>query len=366
MSAAKPLTLGLVMIGVLVLAGCEQPKIHSYTAPKDPPVPEATQSHGPNDGHDHGEPSENADMPTVSWTVPDGWQVASSDQPSRLATYKTGDDQSAIEISVSEFTGNIGDLHANLNRWRRQVGLPELDAETLNARLRDPQSGLAATLAFTEEQRIQGVYIDIGPDGGGGERILVAWLEDSFGRTWFVKAQAEAETLTPYRQTIARFANSFKLTGGEPQFSPPPAKEITWEAPEHWRATETSSLLTAAFEIENEGGQLRTTITGLQGEAGGILANLNRWRRQIGLQPVATLEEQASKMVEIDGQPATLFDIKPPAGSDAANPGILIAMQSRAGVSWFFKMTGAAKAIDLERSSFNAFIRTIKFEDEQR
>jgi hypothetical protein len=359
MSVAKPFSLGLVMMSAMILAGCDQPTIHSYSAPKDPPPPTASRT------GDSGErATRQTAPPAVSWTVPDGWQGMPSDQQSRLATYKAGDGQSTIEISVSEFSGNIGELHDNLNRWRVQVGLAELDHAELENRLRDHESGMAATLPFLQEQRIQGVLLDIGPDDGGGERILVAWLEDNFGRTWFIKARGKADALAPHRDAIKDFSSSFKLTGSDPEFAPAPKEEVVWDAPEHWRtSSNTSSMLTAAFEIENKAGLMRATITGLRGQAGGTLANLNRWRRQIGLPPVSSLEEQASETIDISGQPAILYVIKAPGGNADSSPGILIATQERGGLSWFFKMTGASEALDLERPSFDAFLRTIRFRD---
>lgn len=59
----------------------------------------------------------------LTYTVPAGWRPA----PKRKfveAVFQAGPADAVVEVTLSEPTG--GDIPANVNRWRGQVGLPEI------------------------------------------------------------------------------------------------------------------------------------------------------------------------------------------------------------------------------------------------
>src|SRR3954452_17498316 len=65
-----------------------------------------------------------------------------------------------------------------------------------------------------------------------------------------------------------------------------PTKGLTYKTPKGWRAVEATQLLTAKLQV-GQGGQTGTfTITALPAPAGGLAANINRWRAQVGLDPL--------------------------------------------------------------------------------
>jgi hypothetical protein len=68
----------------------------------------------------------------VAWTLPEGWREG--DQKGRYATLLTGPEADAIEISVMLLGG---DLLANVNRWRAQVGLEPVKQDTLQSCCRE-------------------------------------------------------------------------------------------------------------------------------------------------------------------------------------------------------------------------------------
>jgi hypothetical protein len=100
----------------------------------------------------------------------------------------------------------------------------------------------------------------------------------------------------------------------------------------------------------------------LPGMASTDLANVNRWRGQVGLAPVS--EEELPKLaeaVEVAGQPAQLYD------QVGDNPGsgdksrILAAIQRRDGTPWFFKMTGDAQLVAEQKPVFAEFLKSVSF-----
>ncbi len=103
--------------------------------------------------------------------APEGW-TRGADRNMRLATFTFG---SACECVVSAFPGDVGGLHANVNRWRQQVGLGPLEASALPTLPRVPMFGQLATLVEAE--------------GRIGERpsLLLGTIAPLAGETVFVK-----------------------------------------------------------------------------------------------------------------------------------------------------------------------------------
>jgi hypothetical protein len=80
--------------------------------------------------------------------------------------------------------------------------------------------------------------------------------------------------------------------------------------PEGWRQESGSDLRYATFRLGPKDSSLELTVIPLGREAGSILANVNRWRQQIGLKPVSEAElSQVSKQLKIDGISVTWVDM---------------------------------------------------------
>ena len=56
-----------------------------------------------------------------------------------------------------------------------------------------------------------------------------------------------------------------------------------WMPPVHWNEIEGSQISLLDFEAEHDGQRAAISVTKLAKNAGGLLANVNRWRNQIGL-----------------------------------------------------------------------------------
>jgi len=65
-----------------------------------------------------------------------------------------------------------------------------------------------------------------------------------------------------------------------------------WKAPEGWQAVaERRPMREATYLIEDADGPVEVAISVFPGEVGGMLANVNRWRGQIGMAPVTSIAE---------------------------------------------------------------------------
>jgi hypothetical protein len=124
-----------VVKGPLRLLGAIVPRGRKYwffkvTGPADAVAPHAERftSFVRSIRFDGGEDAE----PT--WTLPEGWQQDPG-RGMRLASIRLDPDDPTLEMSVIPlaFQGSDSDIYvlSNINRWRRQVGLGEIDSSRL-------------------------------------------------------------------------------------------------------------------------------------------------------------------------------------------------------------------------------------------
>jgi hypothetical protein len=142
--------------------------------------------------------------------------------------------------------------------------------------------------------------------------------------------------------------------------SPP----VTWKTPAGWTQLAPAQMRVGSFKVTNAGGKSADiSIIPLGGVAGGDVANVNRWRGQIGLEPASADEiKQLAQSVEVAGQPAELYELsgKNPGSGEPA--GILAAIAQRGGTAWFFKMTGDPGVIAEQKPVFVEFLKSVKFQ----
>ena len=88
--------------------------------------------------------------------------------------------------------------------------------------------------------------------------------------------------------------------------------------------------------------------------AGQVLANVNRWRGQVGLNPVASEEEAGAKEVTVSSLPGKLFRF------DGETKSMVVAMIPKGSGAWFFKLFGNKVVVEKEATAFEAYLSTIK------
>lgn len=156
-------------------------------------------------------------------------------------------------------------------------------------------------------------------------RLLVAMVPHA-DRTWFFKLVGPAETVGKQQQAFDAFVQSVKFTTDS-------ARPLEWKTPDGWQADSDTGKpgamiqRYATFHMGPAEQQAELTVTALGREVGSLLANVNRWRGQIGLKPVEQAElSQVSKPLKVGDDTGTLIDMsgngtlasggrKPPVGS---------------------------------------------------
>ena len=135
---------------------------------------------------------------------------------------------------------------------------------------------------------------------------------------------------------------------------------LFWTAPAHWSAKPASAMRKATFLITGTDGAIADlAITAFPGDVGGELANVNRWRGQLQLPPIKADElEKVTKKVQAGDATAILTDFTSEAG-DQRMLGAIVP-DEKGGRTWFFKVTGPAKAVGGQADKFQKFVESVK------
>jgi len=176
----------------------------------------------------------------------------------------------------------------------------------------------------------------------------------------------EDETIQRYQTPKAAeyIAPSLMPTAGATDIVPATA---SWDKPDAWEdSPEPSSMAEADYVVADEAGPARVSVTRLTGEGGGVLANINRWRGQVGLPPIQVIEEQPMTPVRSDHFLAGLMDLSAPQGEEAMFERMLIVLIPRReeNQTWFIKMTGPKLSVDSHRDEFVGFVESIRFDED--
>jgi hypothetical protein len=162
------------------------------------------------------------------------------------------------------------------------VTKPEVIDPTLVARTTSPS-------AATTEQQTLGLIVPV----------------DEMG--WFFKLTGEKEAVQPQHEAFLQFVTSIKFSAG-------PNSKPTWTLPPGWKELPGREMRFATIQIAADGKPLELSVIPLP-TAGGdtekyVLDNVNRWRSQLNLKPIAAGELPATtKPLKIDGHDATLVSL---------------------------------------------------------
>jgi hypothetical protein len=157
------------------------------------------------------------------------------------------------------------------------------------------------------------------------------------------------------------------MAGGPPpgmsgDVAPPPAPDqgLRWTLPRGWTdERQGGGMRYATIKIPVKG-RIDASVVVLPGPAGGELMNVNRWRGQIGLDPIDDAALAAARReVRSKAGAISLYDFT----SDGQKKSRLIAGILEAGGStWFVKVTGDADAVSAARPDFLSLLGSLRLE----
>jgi len=382
-----PARLPWLCAAALLLASCRDERITSYRIPKEAAPPaSATAVPGP--------ASAAAGAPAAHWQKPAGWQEQPLDSIRKGSFLVSGADGASADMSVTVFPGDVGGDLANVNRWRGQVGLGPIDDAALGQAVQSIDAPAGKFL-----------FVDLAGEsaaGGAKKRLLGAWLKQP-DRTWFFKLMGDDALVASQRDAFMGFLQSVAfdaapagapLLAGQPQaqstndlpkpggapFAPfaggamppdtgadaststaPAGPGLTWTAPADWQAKSLGQMRLGSFDVHGAGDAVAdVSMIAFPGEAGGVPANINRWRGQLGLAPLAE-SDLAGATTSLDGAGGLHFTIVDLAGQSGGAPARMLgAIVSSGGQTYFFKMLGPDALVAGQKQAFLDFLKTVK------
>jgi hypothetical protein len=154
------------------------------------------------------------------------------------------------------------------------------------------------------------------------------------------------------------------MQSGTGSLGPPPAaaNPVQWTKPEGWNAQPLSEMRLGSFKVDgSNGGSADISVTAFPGDAGGLSANLNRWRGQLQL-PSLSNDELTSviQRTEIENVQTYLVDFQT-ADNNLKPSRILGAVLQTADRTWFVKMTGPPDLLESQHQKFLDFVSSFHF-----
>lgn len=143
------------------------------------------------------------------------------------------------------------------------------------------------------------------------------------------------------------------------------SRGVDWQLPSGWTEQPGNSIRVGSFAFTGKNGQKADiSVVPLFGTAGGELSNVNRWRGQIGLEPIQDKDlEQNVQRIKPADRAMLLADFasKDPIIDGKFKSRIVVAMYIQPEKTWFFKMTGEDSAVSEAKDSFLKFLESLKF-----
>jgi hypothetical protein len=136
------------------------------------------------------------------------------------------------------------------------------------------------------------------------------------------------------------------------------AGEVTYTVPEGWEEVPPSGIRKANLIVNDENGRAELTVLVFPGDVGGRLANINRWREQIGLPPAQPEELPAFTESYTISRHGGLY-VRLEGGAQS----ILGALLPFHGFTWFFKFQGSSGTVLANEAGMKAFLDSVQLED---
>ena len=323
----------LVVAGV----GCQREEIQVYTAPKDKPAASATATTA----------RASRPRPQVSWTLPKDWKETGPGQMN-VASFSIQDaDGKEAQVTITPLAQLAGRDAEIVNMWREQVGLEALSREEAAKQFQAVDVGGEKGNLFQIEGKTQG--------SSGPARIVTAMVHRP-DASWFYKLAGDAALVEAQKPAFVAFLKSIRIKDAAPAGTTDPdaAPKPNWTVPGEWKELPAGQMQVAKFAVPPRGSaKAEVFVSVFPGDTGGTLANVNRWRKQIGL-PEAQDGELAAMVSPLDPSQvdAILVDMT------NNNRRLLGAIVPRDGRYWFYKLLGDAEAVAPEKEAFVAFAKS--------
>lgn len=164
----------------------------------------------------------------------------------------------------------------------------------------------------------------------------------------------------PVTRTVPKRTDARPATPTAPAMSANPAlvaqagsigKPTFPAAPEGWTEQDPGAMRKGSWKVSADGGSAEVAVTAFPGDVGGRMANINRWRGQLGLEPADPEMYDAIAIAMVGETQGEVIDLRSKDGARGA-----VAVMARKGdTSWFLKLSGDAATVTAARAAFLKF-----------
>jgi hypothetical protein len=298
----------------------------------------------------------------------------------RVASFRvSGANGKQAEVAVVPMPGLMGRDLENVNRWRSTVGLGSVREEDL-AKLAEP-----VEVAGQPGQ----LYDQAGENPGSGEKTrILAAVSRQNNIAWFFKMSGDNELVAQQKPAFIEFLKSVNFISGTDQAGLPPSHppvgsgtmplmsagapsgtsgsaegKPQWQVPAGWQEVAAGQFLVAKFMVTGpDRAQAAVNVSMSGGDGGGFAGNVNRWRGQLGLSPLAgeELNKTLSAFDTSDGK-ASLVDFNGTDARTGQSARLVAAIVRQGGRTWFYKLMGNQKVVENQKDAFTKFVQTAKY-----
>lgn len=352
------LALALLCVGGL-FAGCGRNDVRVYTVPKEQPSLAEAETGG---------------QPEVHWKLPEGWEEREGDQM-RVARFAVkGTNGEAADVSIIALGEVAADKKTDLvNIFRNQIQLPPAGPSELT---NSPVAIGSARGELFEIVSEKPVLDD------KNARVLLALAELENG-VWLFKMSGHDDFVARQKSAFESFLKSISIqksaapaigriaSTNAKQTRKPGGEETTnparpaWKVPSEWQEQSPGQMLLAKWVVAGDSGaSAEVTVSAFPGDVGGLLANVNRWRGQVGLGNISQSDLSSHVTpVDVPGGKAMLVDVIGSNPRNGQRARLIGAIVPREGRTWFFKLMGDEQVAEKQKSVFVKFVQTVQFPD---
>lgn len=129
---------------------------------------------------------------------------------------------------------------------------------------------------------------------------------------------------------------------------------LTWTLPKGWTTAPAGGMRYATLKPPSQG-SAEVSVVMLSGPAGGELANVNRWRAQLGLEPIeAAALASAHKTVTAKAGMVKVFEF-----NNTGNRMVVGLLAAADGNTWFLKLVGEDGPVTQAKPDFLKLLGTL-------
>jgi hypothetical protein len=368
--------------GILVisaLAGCDRDGAKVYRIPKEDAPPADSAPAADATPADATAPSTAEAAPTtpptdmaaptvaptpaapIKYVLPPGWKDKPPSDMRVASLDATGPNGEVADIGVIPL-GIVGRDMELVNMWRSNVQLPPTNDP-------DAVKQFEPVTIGGEQGRLFGYVSEQAAPGKAKQRILVATVTRGT-MSWFFKMAGDDAYVLSQKKNFVQFLKSVSFgddATAQPA-SPAPAGSASdagsiWTVPSGWQSVPPSQFLLVEYAVPGaNGAKAEVNVAMLNGEGGGLAANVNRWRGQIGLAPASDDDlQKLAQPLDVPGGKATLVDLTGVDAKASAPTRLVGVVVVQNGQTWFYKLMGDKQVVAQQKDAFTKFVQSANY-----